>query len=74
MHIKNQPRSNSYLLRIWEEQGAAPPWRFTLVHLGRDKQLGFGSFAALIAFLEKEVNYLAFSDCALPKRDEEYPS
>lgn len=62
MHFKDQPKNRSYLLRVWEERGATPPWRFTLIHLKSEARRGFGSFAALVAFLEEEVNQLASVD------------
>lgn len=70
MSPKDQRETRSYLLRVWEERGATPPWRFTLVYLGSKRQQGFGSWAALVAFLEKEVDALDSAQTARKPEDE----
>ncbi|MBA2664413.1 MAG: hypothetical protein H0U74_19150 [Bradymonadaceae bacterium] len=49
--LKNPPPYHSYLLRFWRESG----WRFMLENPHTGERKGFGSFEALVAFLQEEV-------------------
>jgi hypothetical protein len=48
---KNPPQYHSYLLRFWKEGS----WRFMLENPHTGERKGFGSFAALVAFLEEQM-------------------
>lgn len=46
---------SGYLLRMWRERGSTSSWRFSLENVQGGTRRGFGSLAALVAFLEREV-------------------
>jgi hypothetical protein len=60
MQEEKNPLSRAYLLRCWQEvemiPGQTPRWRFRVEEvLSGQRQMGFGSLDALIAFLRAEL-------------------
>lgn len=48
----------SYLLRLWLEPNDPPEWRAMLESPSSGERIGFGSLAALCAFLKQETERL----------------
>ncbi len=53
----DQQQAHSYVLRMWKETGAAPHWRFSLESVHDGQRRGFGSLAALMAYLEQAAEH-----------------
>ena len=53
------PRYRAYLLRCWEARGERPgqpgTWRYSLENVETKEKRGFGDLAALVAFMEEEL-------------------
>ena len=53
------PRYQAYMLRCWESRGERPgqpgTWRFSLENVETKEKRGFGDLAALVAFMEEEL-------------------
>lgn len=47
------PRYHTFLLRLWEEGGSAPVWRYSLENPHTGERLGFKTLDELRAFLEE---------------------
>jgi|GEM_PF-857105 len=56
----------SYLLRLWLEPNDPPEWRAMLESPSSGERIGFGSLAALCAFLKQETECLG-SEKNLPE-------
>jgi len=56
-----RPRYYSYLIRLWQEDGAGETdWRFVLVNLNKKgEQRGFASLDELVVFLQDQVDALS---------------
>ena len=60
-----EPRHYSYLIRLWQEDGAGETgWRFVLVNLIEGQQWGFADLEELLAFLRDQVDVLSSRDLA----------
>jgi hypothetical protein len=55
-HRKHESPYLSYLLRLWQTRdGDEQVWRASLESPGTGEWRGFGSLAALVAYLEQEI-------------------
>lgn len=62
LSFNSPPQHESYMLRFWQERqtaesgGAKPVWRFSLEDPLTGKQRAFAGLAALVAYLESQMD------------------
>jgi hypothetical protein len=67
------PRYGAFLLRYWEVRtdrpGRPSTWRFSLQKAGTEERHGFRNLAALLAYLEREIE--CEDACAVSTQEDE---